>query len=120
MFTKYHVETSNIIGASSIHVAASSGIGGGLASVLSPAKIQNAAAVIDEIGIEGEVIRYGLIVAVLMTLATSVMTLLWAFPFSLATVIAVGIIVFSVVLIGGFLYWRSRRAEVVEVISRQS
>ena len=55
-----------------------------------------------------------------MTLATSVMTLLWAFPFSLATVIAVGIIVFSVVLIGGFLYWRSRRAEVVEVISRQS
>ncbi|MHA2024275.1 MAG: L-lactate permease [Candidatus Thorarchaeota archaeon] len=79
MFTKYHVETSNLIGANSIVVAASSGIGGGLASVLSPAKIQNAAAVIDEIGIEGEVIRYGLVVAVLMTLVTAILTLLWAF-----------------------------------------
>ncbi|MHA1948477.1 MAG: L-lactate permease [Candidatus Thorarchaeota archaeon] len=79
MFTKYHVETSNLISANSIVIAASSGIGGGLASVLSPAKIQNAAAVIDEIGIEGQVIRYGLVVAVLMTLVTAVLTLLWAF-----------------------------------------
>ncbi|MHA2359802.1 MAG: L-lactate permease, partial [Candidatus Thorarchaeota archaeon] len=79
MFTKYHVETSNLIGANSIVVAASSGVGGGLASVLSPAKIQNAAAVIDEIGIEGQVIRYGLVVAVLMTLVTAILTLLWAF-----------------------------------------
>ncbi|GAH04108.1 unnamed protein product, partial [marine sediment metagenome] len=59
MFTKYHVETSTMIGANSLVVSASNGIGGGLASVLSPAKIQNAAAVIDEIGIEGQVIRYG-------------------------------------------------------------
>jgi lactate permease len=73
------VETSNLISANSIVIAASSGIGGGLASVLSPAKIQNAAAVIDEIGIEGQVIRYGLVVAVLMTLVTAVLTLLWAF-----------------------------------------
>ncbi|MHA2044961.1 MAG: L-lactate permease [Candidatus Thorarchaeota archaeon] len=79
MFTKYHVETSNLISANSIVIAASSGIGGGLASVLSPAKIQNAAAVIDEIGIEGQVIRYGLVVAVLMTLVTAILTLLWAF-----------------------------------------
>ena len=79
MFTKYHVETSNLIGANSLVVAASNGVGGGLASVLSPAKIQNAAAVIDEIGIEGEVIRYGLVVAVLMTLITAVLTFLWAF-----------------------------------------
>jgi lactate permease len=94
MFTKYHVETSNLIGASAIHVAASNGIGGGLASVLSPAKIQNAAAVIDEIGIEGEVIRYGMVVAVLMTLVTAVLTLLWAFPLSVLTVsIAAGILI---------------------------
>ncbi|MFW9809525.1 MAG: L-lactate permease [Candidatus Thorarchaeota archaeon] len=79
MFTRYHVETSNLIAANSIVVAASNGIGGGLASVLSPAKIQNAAAVIDEIGIEGEVIRYGFVVAVLMTLVTAILTLLWAF-----------------------------------------
>ena len=81
MFTRYHVETSAslAIPANSAIVAASNGIGGGLASVLSPAKIQNAAAVIDEIGIEGQVIRYGIVVAVLMTLATAIMTLLWAF-----------------------------------------
>ncbi|MHA2386392.1 MAG: L-lactate permease [Candidatus Thorarchaeota archaeon] len=79
MFTRYHHETSVLIGANSLVVGAANGIGGGLASVLSPAKIQNAAAVIDEIGIEGEVIKYGAVVAVLMTLATAIMTMLWAF-----------------------------------------
>lgn len=120
MFTKYHVETSNLIGASSIHVAASNGIGGGLASVLSPAKIQNAAAVIDEIGIEGEVIRYGLVVAVLMTLVTAVMTLLWAFPLSLLTIsIAAGIIL-SVLLIGGLIYYITRPSEFEASIVHQT
>jgi lactate permease len=120
MFTKYHVETSNLIGASSIHVAASNGIGGGLASVLSPAKIQNAAAVIDEIGIEGEVIRYGLVVAMLMTFATAVMTLLWAFPLSLLTIsIAAGLVI-SVVLIGGLVYWIKRPSEIESSIAHQS
>ncbi|MEM2143366.1 MAG: L-lactate permease, partial [Candidatus Thorarchaeota archaeon] len=79
MFTRYHYETSNLIGANAIVVAASNGIGGGLASVLSPAKIQNAAAVIDRIGIEGEVIRYGLVVAILMTLVTALVTMWFAF-----------------------------------------
>ncbi len=79
MFTRYHHETSVLIGANSMVVAASNGVGGGLASVLSPAKIQNAAAVIDKIGIEGDVIRYGVVVAVLMTLATALMTMVWAF-----------------------------------------
>jgi len=79
MFTKYHHEASTLIGANSIVVAASNGIGGGLASVLSPAKIQNAAAVIDQIGIEGRVIRYGAVVAILMTAVVAIMTMLWAF-----------------------------------------
>ncbi|MHA1934947.1 MAG: L-lactate permease [Candidatus Thorarchaeota archaeon] len=79
MFTGYHHQASTLIGANSMVVAASSGIGGGLASVLSPAKIQNAAAVIDEIGIEGQVIRYGAVVAILMTLIVSLMTMIWAF-----------------------------------------
>ena len=120
MFTKYHVETSNLIGASSIHVAAANGIGGGLASVLSPAKIQNAAAVIDEIGIEGEVIRYGLVVALLMTLATGVMTLLWAFPISLLTLSIAGIIIMSVVIIGGYSYFKKRPIESDPSITHQS
>lgn len=79
MFTGYHHQASTLIGANSMVVAASSGIGGGLASVLSPAKIQNAAAVVDQIGIEGDVIRYGAVVAILMTLAVAVMTMIWAF-----------------------------------------
>jgi lactate permease len=81
MFTNYHYQasTSLLIGANPLVVSASNGIGGGLASVLSPAKIQNAAAVIDEIGIEGQVIRYGTVVAILMTLVTAIMTFLWAF-----------------------------------------
>ncbi len=120
MFTRYHVETSTLIGASAIHVAASSGIGGGLASVLSPAKIQNAAAVIDEIGIEGEVIRYGLVVAVLMTLATALMTLLWAFPLSLLTITVVAGIVIAVSLIGGMVYWMKRVPDVENPIVHQS
>jgi L-lactate permease len=109
-----------LIGASAIHVAASSGIGGGLASVLSPAKIQNAAAVIDEIGIEGEVIRYGLVVAVLMTLATALMTLLWAFPLSLLTITVVAGIVIAVSLIGGMVYWMKRVPDVENPIVHQS
>jgi lactate permease len=108
MFTKYHVETSNLIGASSIHVAASNGIGGGLASVLSPAKIQNAAAVIDEIGIEGEVIRYGLVVAVLMTVFTAVMTLLWAFPLSILTISVSAGILIATFMVGALVYWLKR------------
>jgi lactate permease len=81
MFTNYHYQasTSVLIGANPLVVSASNGIGGGLASVLSPAKIQNAAAVIDQIGIEGQVIRYGTVVAILMTLVTAIMTFLWAF-----------------------------------------
>jgi lactate permease len=79
MFTNYHYQASSAIGANAVIVAASSGIGGGLASVLSPAKIQNAAAVIDQIGIEGQVIRYGAVVAILMTAATALMTMIWAF-----------------------------------------
>ena len=79
MFTNYHYQASTAIGANAVIVAASSGIGGGLASVLSPAKIQNAAAVIDQIGIEGQVIRYGAVVAILITAATAIMTMMWAF-----------------------------------------
>ena len=55
-------------------VAAVSGIGGGLASVISPAKLQNAAAVIDRIGMESKVIRATTVVALLMTLAAALLT----------------------------------------------
>ncbi|MBE0527324.1 MAG: L-lactate permease, partial [Candidatus Thorarchaeota archaeon] len=111
MFTKYHVETSTAVGANSLVVAASNGIGGGLASVLSPAKIQNAAAVIDKIGIEGQVIRYGLVVALLMTWATSIMTMLQAFPLSPLTLGIVGVMIAVPVVIGLIMFFRGRKEE---------
>jgi len=111
MFTKYHVEASTAVGASAVVVAASSGIGGGLASVLSPAKIQNAAAVIDEIGIEGQVIRYGLVVALLMTWATSIMTMLQAFPITPLILFIVGVMIVIPVVIGIFMYFRGKNGE---------
>ncbi len=111
MFTKYHIETSGMIGANALVVSASNGIGGGLASVLSPAKIQNAAAVIDKIGIEGEVIRYGLVVALLMTWATAILTMIQAFAFTI-TVIAIAVIMALVpLLIGLVLFLRGRDSE---------
>ncbi len=58
----------------SLLVAAVSGIGGGLASVISPAKLQNAAAVIDKIGMESQVIRATVVIAILMVLAAALMT----------------------------------------------
>ncbi|TFG99993.1 L-lactate permease [Candidatus Thorarchaeota archaeon] len=106
MFTKYHVEASTAVGANSMVVAASNGIGGGLASVLSPAKIQNAAAVIDKIGIEGQVIRYGLVVALLMTWATAIMTMLQAFALSPLILVIVGVMIAVPVVIGLILFFK--------------
>jgi lactate permease len=111
MFTKYHVEASTAVGANSMVVAASNGIGGGLASVLSPAKIQNAAAVIDQIGIEGQVIRYGLVVALLMTYATAIMTMIQAFVLSPMIFLIVGIMIALPVVIGLIIFFRGRELE---------
>ena len=55
--------------------AAASGIGGGLASVISPAKLQNAAAIIDAIGEEGNVLRKTFVISLLITLVVGIMVL---------------------------------------------
>jgi lactate permease len=57
--------------------AAASGIGGGLASVISPAKLQNAAAIIDAIGQESIVLRKTVLISLTITALCAVMTLLW-------------------------------------------
>jgi lactate permease len=80
MLTALHLETAGKIGASGLLIAASSGIGGGLASVISPAKLQNASASIDRIGEEARVIRTTFVIALVITAVCAVMVLLWAFP----------------------------------------
>ncbi len=78
MLTALHLSTAQQIGAAGLVVAAASGIGGGLASVISPAKLQNAAASIDRIGQEAQVIRVTFVIALVITAVCAVMTLLWA------------------------------------------
>jgi len=59
-------------------VTAVTGIGGGLASVISPAKLQNAAATIDALGIESQVIRTTFVISLVITTAAAIMALLFA------------------------------------------
>jgi lactate permease len=79
MLTKIHLVTSEKIQALGILVAAASGIGGGLASVISPAKLQNASASIDKIGEETKVIPTVMAVALAITAVAALLALLWAF-----------------------------------------
>ena len=79
MLTKLHLSTAEEIGAIGLLIAAASGIGGGLASVISPAKLQNAAASIDRIGDESKVIRKTVIIAMIITAVCALMTMIWAF-----------------------------------------
>jgi lactate permease len=78
MFTALHLSTAEKIGAVGLVIAAASGIGGGLASVISPAKLQNAAASIDRIGEEAGVLRVTFVISLVITAVAAIMTLLWA------------------------------------------
>jgi len=78
MLTGIHLSTAEKIGAFGLVVAAASGIGGGLASVISPAKLQNAAASIDRIGEESQVIRVTVVISLVITTVAALMTILWA------------------------------------------
>ncbi len=79
MLTTLHLSTAEKIGAVGLLVAAVSGIGGGLASVISPAKLQNAAAAIGRIGEESAVLRVTFIISLLITAIAAAMAMLWAF-----------------------------------------
>jgi lactate permease len=79
MLTNFHLSTAGKIGGAGLLIAAASGIGAGLASVISPAKLQNAAASIDRIGEETSVFRVTLIVSILITAVCAIMTFLWSF-----------------------------------------
>lgn len=86
MLTKLHFDTVNNVFAGmgpegalkvALLVAAASGIGAGLASVISPSKLQNAAAVIDQIGMESKVIKATVVISLIMTFAVAIMTLIF-------------------------------------------
>jgi lactate permease len=79
MLTTLHLSTAEKIGAIGLLIAASSGIGAGLASVISPAKLQNASASIDRIGEEASVLRVTFVVSLVITAVAAVMAMIWAF-----------------------------------------
>ena len=79
MFAKYTLTTAKNLNLSLdglLIVTAGLAFGGGLASVISPAKLQNAAAAIDRIGEESAVIRIALVFALLLTTVTAAFVVL--------------------------------------------
>lgn len=79
MLTKLHLSTAEKIGAIGPVIAAGSAIGGGLASVISPAKLQNAASSIDKIREASQAIRPAFVVSMLITTVVAAMTMFWAY-----------------------------------------
>jgi lactate permease len=79
MLTALHLSTAEKIGAVGLLVAAVSGIGGGLASVISPAKLQNASAAIGRIGEEAGVLRITVVISLVITAVAAAMAMIWAF-----------------------------------------
>ena len=80
MFGKYTLATARNLNMDTygmILIMAGLAFGGGLASVISPAKIQNAAASIDKLGAENQVIRVAFVFSLLLTLVTSLFVLLF-------------------------------------------
>jgi lactate permease len=71
MFGNYTLHTASDLKLNLIIITAGLAFGGGLASVISPAKLQNAAASIDKIGQEGGVIRIAFVFSILLTAITA-------------------------------------------------
>lgn len=80
MFGKYALTTAknlNMERHGMILLMAGLAFGGGLASVISPAKLQNAAASIDQLGAENQVIRIAFVFSLLLALVTTLFLLLF-------------------------------------------
>lgn len=78
LFTKYNLLTSKLLDLDPLVVTAGTAIAGGLASVISPAKLQNAAATIDALGIESKVIKLAVVISVIFTAVAAILTFIWA------------------------------------------
>lgn len=80
MFGKYTLTTArnlNLDVYGMILLMGGLAFGGGLASVISPAKLQNAAASIDKLGAENQVIRVAFVFSLLLTLVTSLFVMIF-------------------------------------------
>lgn len=73
MFHGILKKSTDVLSLDFMKVYAAHAVAGGIASGIAPAKIMNAAAVIDQLGIEGEVIKKCAPIAIILTLVTGVM-----------------------------------------------
>ena len=78
LYAKYNLMTTKLLNLNPLVVTAGIAIAGGLASVISPAKLQNAAATIDALGIESQVIKTAIVVALVFTTVAALLTFMWA------------------------------------------
>lgn len=78
LFAKYNVMTAKLLNVDALVVTAGTAISAGLASVISPAKLQNAAATIDKLGIESQVIKVALVISIIFTTVAALLTFIWA------------------------------------------
>lgn len=78
LFAKYNLMTTKLLDINPLVVTAGTAIAGGLASVISPAKLQNAAATIDAMGIESQVIKTAVFIAIVFTAFAAILTFIWA------------------------------------------
>ncbi len=79
MFTQLHMVASETIGANGLYVAAASGVGGGLASVISPSKVQLACASIDKPEEASRILKPALIAVLLITAILGLISLYMAY-----------------------------------------
>lgn len=77
MFYGILKKSTSMLNLDFMQIYAGHAVAGGIASGIAVAKIVNAAAVIDKIGMEGEVIRKSALVIILLTLITGAMLWLW-------------------------------------------
>ncbi len=79
MLTKLQVAAAEAMNASPLVLAASNGIGGGLAGAISPSKVLSAAASIDKPEAASTVMGYAFILTIIVTAICAVLTQWWAF-----------------------------------------
>jgi lactate permease len=75
LFAKYNVISSQELGLNALYVIVGGGIGAGLASVVTPVKLQQASATIDAIGQESIVLRKVILYAVALVAISALLTM---------------------------------------------
>lgn len=79
MLTKLQMTAADSLHAPALLLAAASGVGGGLASAMSPSKLLSAGASIDNPGAANQVMGYAFVLTLIITAVVALLTQLWAF-----------------------------------------